>query len=99
MEKYNFAFPQGETISFEGEYLGGLKKFLGRLDMAVYQTEDTYVVVLSRSLEPQRWFEYHTSEELIEFMLGSIAQVGYELTGVKTDTLGERELQEFLKQL
>ena len=97
MEKYNFAFPTGETISFEGEYIGGLKKFVGRLDMGVYRTEDSYVVILSISLKPQRWFEYETSDDLIDFLLGSIAQVGYELTGVRAKSLGERELVEFIR--
>jgi hypothetical protein len=99
VEPFHFLFPSGESISFEGEFIGGLERFVGRLDIALYKTEDSYVIILSRSLKPQRWFEYESPDEVMVFLINAIAQVGYELTGTKSEPLKARQLEEFLTKL
>ena len=99
LERYSFQFPGGEKISFHGAYVGGLRGFLGSLDLAVYRTERSWMLILAAGRVPQTFYEYGDPDEMARFLLGSVAQVVEELTGEKPAKLGDRELVEFLRDL
>ena len=97
MERYNFLFPDGQTLSFEGNFVEGLKEVLGGIDVAVYRTADGFMIILARGRQPQKWFAYEQAEDVARFLLGTMAQVREELVGTRAGRLGSRELLEFLR--
>lgn len=100
LQTYNFRFPDGQTLTFEGEFITGLKAFLGSQDLAVYQTaEGGFVVVLSLELEPRVHFRYDLAEDVVHFLIGAMGQLSEVLLGYGPERLEDGEMAEYLKKL
>lgn len=100
MQTYNFKFPDGRTLTFEGEFINGLKAFLGNQDLAVYQTaEGAFIVILALNLEPRTYFRYDLAEDVVQFLIGAMGQLSEALLGFGPKRLKERDIREFLKKI